>query len=1518
MKKQIILIGIMFALAAAQVYATTYYISPAGSDSNNGRSEPAPFKTFNKAFTTMTGGDELIVLDGNYSIAAGTGIIHSPANLADPNSAQPPYGVNANQQTYVHAKNLGKVWVTGGLFLGCNTACSPNKAKYIIIEGITFQGDPSAPYTSAGGLYNTDHVTIRKCGFVDTSNGGGTVFGIGTNDGGLTIINTNDLIEDSWVWGQNRLIAGTYNSYNIVWRRVIIRGDGCNGVDCQGSGNPNVGITTYSSSNVSLQNVIVMDRVLGLGSPYGDFACAQHAGSGDRWGGNEWLGTLSLKSPDGAYYCEPDAVWTTPAGTFKDCVGWDSQDGMDVARSGQYIIQNCVMKMIGGSGDAFRVAPELAGTGGSIQNIIALGNGRYAINSAYPWNYSDVFGTWSQGNYNQNTCTSGCKTTNPLSDGATPSIKYITRIETGSALKAAGSGGADIGANIVNQYGITGTMWGDTNFDILSATSLWPWSNEAIIKQQMCDATYLASVNRTGANAPGLCSSGKSLSRYIWEYLGNTCPTGMCAASLDTTPPSVSITAPANNTALNNGIIQINASATDDVAVANVTFIVNGTIIGTDTTTPYTTNWNASNVADGTKVNITAKATDTSNNTANTTITITITIPTATYYLSTTGNDANSGTSALPWATFAKAWTVLQPGDTLIVKNGTYNQDASPPGEKAGTAANRITIRAEDVGGAIITSTIDLRGNSYLSFSGMKIVHPTSAVYIVSNGVGRPSHHLVFRNLSFNCNQAPTIISDGACFALGDGAHDILLEDSWGWGSPRYTVLCYGGPGGNPPNLGCDNNTFRRVVLRMGPGSSSTDSPQAGIAMYYASNNTIENVIVTDSVPNSDSSNAAFYLTGHAPPPEASDNKFYGDIALKSTGFGWYFDVPGAVGSRNEVKNSVIWGSDYGIALDTDVPANCDSNIFEHVTVKSGSDGIGNYYCQNISVKSSIFFNNSGYGMSQSQYGGSMPVHNWNLVFGNLGGNYNGITTGANDQSVNPRLSYITRIESGTPCSGGGEEGTDCGSNILYRYQNGVLTGNSLWPWPNEERIKADMCTGTDATRGFCASSSLTNYIWEYLGNSCPAGICATSSDTIPPVISNGQPNGTLTAGATSTTLSVTTDEAATCRYSASPGTAYSNMTSSFTDAGTNHSTTINVQNGTSYSYYARCNDTSGNVNTQDYSVSFNTAFATPDIVNNASFEPGDLPNQWDGFTSWSPPNLPTDVTLDTAHACVGSYAVKHVLPVNSGSDLSAQFVRQLPRGYDRLWSRFYFYLDAAMDGTHKFHLFFDPGFNTQLGGLGIQYGYINFSPLGYTAGGNSSEWDGQGYRLIPLSNLVGGWHSIEIDYWRNGDTGGNIITTGTGEPSIAIWIDGTQLTSGIGNPPTSSHGNGYWKNNRIYVGARTISAQFGIAEWSGVLNGMPANTIPANLWLDQISISSLGRIGPGSCGNSTGLSPPSQRPGDLNDDGKVNFLDLLVVISDFRHSGASITNTRADINGEGTVNLFDFVLLAKNWGRTY
>jgi esterase/lipase superfamily enzyme len=96
-------------------------------------------------------------------------------------------------------------------------------------------------------------------------------------------------------------------------------------------------------------------------------------------------------------------------------------------------------------------------------------------------------------------------------------------------------------------------------------------------------------------------------------------------------------------------------------------------------------------------------------------------------------------------------------------------------------------------------------------------------------------------------------------------------------------------------------------------------------------------------------------------------------------------------------------------------------------------------------------------------------------------------------------------------------------------------------------------------------------------------------ADITPPVRSSGQPTGLLVAGTNQTTLSMMTDESATCRYATGSGMAYAAMTETFgITGGTTHSTQVaGLQDGSSYTYYVRCQDRTGNVNPDDYPITF-------------------------------------------------------------------------------------------------------------------------------------------------------------------------------------------------------------------------------------------------------------------------------------------------------------------------------------------
>ncbi len=81
-----------------------------------------------------------------------------------------------------------------------------------------------------------------------------------------------------------------------------------------------------------------------------------------------------------------------------------------------------------------------------------------------------------------------------------------------------------------------------------------------------------------------------------------------CSSPVDN-PPTVSLASPANNATV-SGNVNLTALANDDVGVTKVEFRVDGTLVNTDTTNPYSYSWNSASVGDGLH-GITAKAYDT-------------------------------------------------------------------------------------------------------------------------------------------------------------------------------------------------------------------------------------------------------------------------------------------------------------------------------------------------------------------------------------------------------------------------------------------------------------------------------------------------------------------------------------------------------------------------------------------------------------------------------------------------------------------------------------------------------------------------------------------------------------------------------------------------------------------------------------------------------------------------------------------------------------------------------------------
>ena len=128
---------------------------------------------------------------------------------------------------------------------------------------------------------------------------------------------------------------------------------------------------------------------------------------------------------------------------------------------------------------------------------------------------------------------------------------------------------------------------------------------------------------------------------------------GTSTPPTDTLAPNVSVTAPANGATV-SGNVNFTATATDNVAVAGVKFLVDGVIRGTeDTTNPYAISWNSASSTNGSHT-LTAVARDTSGNLATSSnILVTVNNQTGT----TTGPNLVSNGTFEAGTTLPTGWT---------------------------------------------------------------------------------------------------------------------------------------------------------------------------------------------------------------------------------------------------------------------------------------------------------------------------------------------------------------------------------------------------------------------------------------------------------------------------------------------------------------------------------------------------------------------------------------------------------------------------------------------------------------------------------------------------------------------------------------------------------------------------------------------------------------------------------------------------------------------------------------------
>jgi hypothetical protein len=208
----------------------------------------------------------------------------------------------------------------------------------------------------------------------------------------------------------------------------------------------------------------------------------------------------------------------------------------------------------------------------------------------------------------------------------------------------------------------------------------WRWPTPTEL-QHMLDQT--AASRATGYMAFAWTWLGVNLTSQpaLLTVLQNFNQGGGTPPPTDTTPPTVSLTAPVNGATV-TGNVTVSANASDNIAVAGVQFKLNGNALQSeDTTAPYSVTWSTTSVPNG-SYTLTATARDTSGNTTTSsgrTVTVSNTAPPpgTTYTVVAAGDVCSSGTDPDDCKGTAVVINQINPDAVLTLGDNAYNDGSA-------------------------------------------------------------------------------------------------------------------------------------------------------------------------------------------------------------------------------------------------------------------------------------------------------------------------------------------------------------------------------------------------------------------------------------------------------------------------------------------------------------------------------------------------------------------------------------------------------------------------------------------------------------------------------------------------------------------------------------------------------------------------------------------------------------------------------------------------------------------------
>jgi hypothetical protein len=426
----------------------------------------------------------------------------------------------------------------------------------------------------------------------------------------------------------------------------------------------------------------------------------------------------------------------------------------------------------------------------------------------------------------------------------------------------------------------------------------------------------------------------------------------------------------------------------------------------------------------------------------------------------------------------------LTAGDTLYLRNGTYNQSLTVG--KSGISNAYITIKAQNDGQATIDgenvrAACRIDGKSYINVEGLICKNAywsgerRASIYI------EDSNHINVKRVS---GYGGTSSGSGGGFGISFSSY-VLLEDC---ATRSYARVLY--------NFNeCDHITLRRCWGRyMG---YTADTPRTVIQPYGSDDSIVENCI---GVREGGTDIEGIHVWAHTYNPTCNRNRIYGNVMYNLNNSAYYINSASHIIHDNIFRNNVAINAEKGFWARAD-----DNLTAENFTIVGSTDsGLivdSGGTTLNIDVKNSSIAHNTEYGLKRSD---STLKQSYNNLYDNDAGNYSGTSKDTGETFDNPNYKTATYGKGAylmvpSALKGQGEGGADIGAEVLYRYVDGKLSNTPLWPWPMEARICQETGYSVTYENGYSGCEK-GGGLWKtlegvYDGSPPPP----PPSDTVPP-----------------------------------------------------------------------------------------------------------------------------------------------------------------------------------------------------------------------------------------------------------------------------------------------------------------------------------------------------------------------------------------------------------------------------------